>query len=69
MPLPIPLPSPPSSPITHRQLTIFRAIMLHGNLSRAAEGVASSQPTLSRELARLEQLLGFDLFELVHGSG
>jgi DNA-binding transcriptional LysR family regulator len=28
---------------------------------------ASSQPTLSRELARLEQLLGFDLFDRVRG--
>ncbi len=54
-------------PITHRQLTMFRAIMLHGNLSRAAEVVASSQPTLSRELARLEQLLGFDLFDRLRG--
>jgi DNA-binding transcriptional LysR family regulator len=53
--------------ITHRQLTIFRAIMLHGNLSRAAEVVASSQPTLSRELARLEQLLGFALFDRLRG--
>jgi DNA-binding transcriptional LysR family regulator len=41
--------------------------MLHGNLSRAAEVTASSQPTLSRELARLEQLLGFDLFDRVRG--
>ncbi len=57
--------SPPA--ITHRQLSIFRAIMLHGNLSRAAEVVASSQPTLSRELARLEQLLGFDLFDRLRG--
>ena len=53
--------------ITHRQLTMFRAIMLHGNLSRAADVVASSQPTLSRELARLEQLLGFALFDRVQG--
>ena len=53
--------------ITHRQLTVFRAIMLHGNLSRAAEVVASSQPTLSRELARLEQLLGFALFDRLRG--
>ncbi len=53
--------------ITHRQLAMFRAIMLHGNLSRAAEATASSQPTLSRELARLEQLLGFDLFDRVRG--
>ena len=54
-------------PITHRQLAIFRSIMLHGNLSRAAEASASSQPTLSRELARLEQLLGFALFDRVSG--
>ncbi|MDD2926985.1 LysR family transcriptional regulator [Rhodoferax sp.] len=60
-----PTPSPPA--LTHRQLTMFRAIMLHGNLSRAAEVCASSQPTLSRELARLEQLLGFDLFDRVRG--
>jgi len=53
--------------ITHRQLSMFRAIMLHGNLSRAAEVTASSQPTLSRELARLEQLLGFALFDRVRG--
>jgi DNA-binding transcriptional LysR family regulator len=52
---------------THRQLTMFRSVMLHGNLSRAAEVLASSQPTLSRELARLEQVLGFALFDRVGG--
>jgi len=53
--------------LTHRQLAMFRAIMRHGNLSRAAEVTASSQPTLSRELARLEQVLGFALFDRVRG--
>ncbi|MCW2310553.1 LysR family transcriptional regulator [Rhodoferax antarcticus] len=53
--------------LTHRQLAMFRAIMLHGSLSRAAEVSASSQPTLSRELARLEYLLGFTLFDRVRG--
>jgi len=62
----------PSSPapapaLTHRQIAMFRAIMLHGNLSRAAEVTVSSQPTLSRELARLEQLLGYPLFDRVRG--
>jgi len=62
------LPSRVASPkLTHRQLSMFRAIMLHSNLSRAAEVTASSQPTLSRELARLEQLLGFTLFDRVRG--
>lgn len=59
---------PPSAPaLTHRQLSMFRAIMVQGNLSRAAEVCHSSQPTLSRELARLEQLLGFDLFDRLRG--
>ena len=40
--------------LTHRQLSMFRNVMLHGNLSRAAEAAQSSQPTLSRELARPE---------------
>jgi DNA-binding transcriptional LysR family regulator len=53
--------------LTHRQLGLFRSVMLHGNLSRAAEASNSSQPTLSRELARLEQVLGFDLFDRVRG--
>ncbi len=53
--------------LTHRQLSLFRAIMLHGSLSRAAEASNTSQPTLSRELARLEQLLGFALFDRVRG--
>jgi DNA-binding transcriptional LysR family regulator len=57
----------PAPALTHRQLAVFRAIMLHGNLSRAAEVTASSQPTLSRELARLEQVLGFDLFDRIKG--
>lgn len=57
--------TPPA--LTHRQLALFRSIMLHGNLSRAAEATGASQPTLSRELARLEQLLGFALFDRVRG--
>ena len=57
--------APPT--LTHRQLALFRAVMLHGNLSRAAEVNNSSQPTLSRELARLEQLLGYALFDRVRG--
>jgi DNA-binding transcriptional LysR family regulator len=62
------MPQQDSAPaLTHRQLSLFRSVMLHGNLSRAAEASNSSQPTLSRELARLEQLLGYALFERVRG--
>jgi DNA-binding transcriptional LysR family regulator len=69
MPLPKPVQPPHDSTptLTHRQLSLFRSVMLHGNLSRAAEATNSSQPTLTRELARLEQLLGFALFDRVRG--
>ena len=59
-------PVPPPQ-LTHRQLVMFRAIMLHSHLGRAAAATGSSQPTLSRELARLEQLLDFALFDRVGG--
>ena len=60
-------PVPPPQ-LTHRQLVMFRAIMLHSHLGRAAAATGSSQPTLSRELARLEQLLDFALFDRVGGD-
>lgn len=61
-------PPPTAAPaLTHRQLGLFRSVMLHGTLSRAADATHSSQPTLSRELARLEQLLGYALFDRVRG--
>jgi DNA-binding transcriptional LysR family regulator len=53
--------------ITHRQLSLFRATMVHGSVSRAADVANTSQPTLSRELARLEHLLGYALFDRVRG--
>lgn len=58
---------PTTLSLHHRQIQIFRTIMLHGNLSRAAQLSQTSQPTLSRELARLEQVLGYSLFDRVRG--
>ncbi|MGS0753323.1 LysR family transcriptional regulator [Roseateles sp. GG27B] len=53
--------------ITHRHIEVFRAVMTAGSVTEAAALLHSSQPTLSRELARLEQLLGYALFERLRG--
>ena len=53
--------------LTHRQVEVFRAVMHSGQVTRAAQLLHSSQPTISRELARLEQVLGMALFERVQG--
>lgn len=49
--------------ISHRHIEVFRAIMLSGSVTGAATLLRTSQPTVSRELARLEQLLGYALFQ------
>lgn len=49
--------------IAHRHIEVFRALMLTGSATGAAQMLFTSQPTISREIARLEQLLGYDLFE------
>jgi DNA-binding transcriptional LysR family regulator len=53
--------------LTHRQMDIFRAVMGTSHVTRAAEALNSSQPTISRELARLEHTLGLVLFDRVRG--
>jgi DNA-binding transcriptional LysR family regulator len=53
--------------LTHRHIEIFRTLMLAGSVTRAAELLHSSQPTISRELARLEQVLQMKLFDRVRG--
>lgn len=49
--------------LSHRHIEVFRAVMTAGSVTGAAALLHSSQPTVSRELARLEQLLGYALFE------
>ena len=56
-------PSPNPERIAHRHIEVFRALMLTGSATGAAQMLFTSQPTISRELARLEQLLGYDLFD------
>lgn len=46
-----------------RQLEAFRAVMLSGTTSRAAEAMHTSQPAISRLLSQLEASLRMRLFE------
>lgn len=55
------------SGLTWRQIEIFHAVMSSGTLTHAAKLLHSSQPTLSRELARLEQQVAVPLFRRLHG--
>lgn len=50
-----------------RHIEIFHAVMTTGNLTEAARMLHTSQPTVSRELARFEKVLGLKLFERACG--
>jgi DNA-binding transcriptional LysR family regulator len=56
-----------TSPLTHRHVEVFRAVMTAGSVTGAADALFTSQPTISRELARMESLLGLTLFDRVRG--
>ena len=51
-----------------RDLEYFIAIAEHGSFSRAAEACGISQPTLSAQLRRMEELLALTLVERRHGA-
>ncbi len=53
--------------VSLRHIEIFWAVMTAGSVTEAARMLATSQPTVSRELARLETLTGLVLFERSRG--
>ncbi|WPD74884.1 LysR family transcriptional regulator [Dickeya fangzhongdai] len=53
--------------ISLRHIEIFHAVMTTGNLTEAAALLNTSQPTVSRELARFEHLVQMPLFERLRG--
>ena len=50
-----------------KQVEAFRAVMLSGSMTAAAEHLHTSQPNISRLIAQLERSSGFKLFERVGG--
>lgn len=50
-----------------RQLEIFRAVMVSGSASRAADLLQITQPAVSRAIGELEAALDFLLFDRVRG--
>lgn len=50
-----------------RQIEVFRAVMIAGSISGAAQLLLISQPAVSRMLSHSEQRIGFRLFERVKG--
>lgn len=49
--------------ITLRQLQFLKAVVEHGNFSRAAERLGTSQPALSLAIREMEDALGLRLFD------
>ncbi|WP_026597464.1 LysR family transcriptional regulator [Methylobacterium sp. 77] len=49
-------------------IDLFRAVLRHGGMTRAAAVLGIGQPHISRAMAQLEDELGFALFVRGHGS-
>ncbi len=49
-------------------LDLFRAVLRHGGMTKAAAALGIGQPHVSRAVAQLEAELGFTLFIRGHGS-
>lgn len=50
-----------------REIEIFRAVMMEGSVSRAAQRLSISQPAASKYIAQLERRLGLSLFVRMGG--
>ena len=49
--------------VTFRQLEILHSVVIAGSITRASQRIDLSQPSISQQLAKLEELLGAKLIE------
>jgi len=56
----------PTQVPTHRMIEAFRAAIINGGISAAADALGMSQPSMSRVIAELQKIVGFQLF-VKHG--
>jgi DNA-binding transcriptional LysR family regulator len=52
--------------ITYKMIEAFRAAIVHGGISAGADALGMSQPSMSRLMTQLQNLVGFPLF-MKHG--
>lgn len=57
----------PRRKLNSRQIEVFRAVMVTGSLTGASRELQVAQPSLSRMMRRIEDLVGFALFTRVKG--
>ncbi|MCB1430999.1 MAG: LysR family transcriptional regulator [Alphaproteobacteria bacterium] len=56
-------------PFTIRQIEHAIAVLDHGSVARASEALGIAQPTVSASLAKLEDIIGIQLFIRHHAQG
>jgi DNA-binding transcriptional LysR family regulator len=61
------MPTAPRRRLSSRQIEVFRAVIIAGSISGASRELHVSQPALSRLVRRVEDLVGFPLFERSSG--
>jgi DNA-binding transcriptional LysR family regulator len=57
------LPSPADMDFTLKQLQIFRAVVVAGSITKASRRLSLSQPSISQQLAKLEDKVGAQLIQ------
>ncbi|PTN43318.1 LysR family transcriptional regulator, partial [Achromobacter xylosoxidans] len=56
-----------SRPLNFRQIEAFHAVMLAGTTTGAAQMLRTTQPSVSRLLAQVQQASGLKLFDMERG--